>query len=254
MRLILLLLIFSLPAEIKSQQAQGLLVEYDYKFVINDINKAFLVGNSHRAYFFYSRNRELAYEKLIESTNGSAINPYFLYKYDYANNLIYQPIGYMALQGKKFEGDISADSISDLRWNIEAEHKEILGYRCIKAVTVFRGRKYTVWFAPDIPTTVFPWKLNGTPGLILEFADDQNFIKGAATRLILNKDFTVPAGIKSKFGTDLTTSVPYRRVIEEENRYLIEKLNQQVAALPAGTAYQLPDSRAFTAEKSFEWE
>ncbi len=53
-------------------------------------------------------------------------------------------------------------------WEIGDAVKGILGYECIEATTEFHGRKWTAWFAPEIPVQNEPWKLGGLPGLILE--------------------------------------------------------------------------------------
>ena len=54
------------------------------------------------------------------------------------------------------------------RWEIADLTKQILGYECILASTDYHGRKWTVWFSPEIPVHNGPWKLDGLPGLILE--------------------------------------------------------------------------------------
>ncbi|MBD5346257.1 MAG: GLPGLI family protein [Bacteroides sp.] len=61
-------------------------------------------------------------------------------------------------------------------WEISDESKEIIGYQCFKATTDYRGRRWTAWFAPEIPVQDGPWKLCGLPGLILEAYDtDKNY-------------------------------------------------------------------------------
>ncbi len=54
------------------------------------------------------------------------------------------------------------------------ESREIAGYKCFRAATDFRGRKWNVWYAPDLPFNAGPWKLSGLPGLILEAEDADN--------------------------------------------------------------------------------
>lgn len=56
-------------------------------------------------------------------------------------------------------------------WCISDSTKNILGYECIKAECSFRGRKWLVWFTPEIPISEGPWKLNGLPGVILSAED-----------------------------------------------------------------------------------
>lgn len=63
------------------------------------------------------------------------------------------------------------------QWQIESDTREILSYTCQKAVTNFRGRRYEVWFAPELPLNDGPWKFSGLPGLILAAEDsDKNFV------------------------------------------------------------------------------
>ena len=63
------------------------------------------------------------------------------------------------------------EEMPSMNWEILDETKEIEGYACQKAVTDFRGRRWTAWFSPEIPVSEGPWKLQGLPGLILEAYD-----------------------------------------------------------------------------------
>ena len=56
-------------------------------------------------------------------------------------------------------------------WKLEKGTKDILGHKCNKATTEYRGRKYTAWYATDIPINNGPYVFQGLPGLIMEIED-----------------------------------------------------------------------------------
>lgn len=64
-----------------------------------------------------------------------------------------------------------SETIPSFDWKITGKTGPVLGYECNEAVTEFRGRKWHVWFAYDIPLRYGPWKLGGLPGLILKAED-----------------------------------------------------------------------------------
>lgn len=65
-----------------------------------------------------------------------------------------------------------------IEWDITNEAKNINEkIICYKATCNFRGRKYTAWFCPEIPTSLGPWKLFGLPGLIFDVYDENNEVK-----------------------------------------------------------------------------
>lgn len=64
-----------------------------------------------------------------------------------------------------------SDSTARFVWTIRPDTMTICGYACRKAEATFRGRQWTAWYAPGIPLSIGPWKLNGLPGLIVR-ADD----------------------------------------------------------------------------------
>lgn len=60
------------------------------------------------------------------------------------------------------------DSLATQDWKTNYTETEVYyGYECRKATCTFRGRKWTAWYAPELPYEYGPWKLNGLPGLIL---------------------------------------------------------------------------------------
>ena len=64
------------------------------------------------------------------------------------------------------------EPFSEIDWVIvEDSTKTILDYQCVMATTDFHGRKWTVWFTPEIPMHDGPWKFCGLPGLIMEASE-----------------------------------------------------------------------------------
>lgn len=56
-------------------------------------------------------------------------------------------------------------------WTLTEVRDSVLDYVCQQAMVDYAGRKWTAWYAPEIPVSDGPWKLFGLPGLILK-ADD----------------------------------------------------------------------------------
>lgn len=64
-----------------------------------------------------------------------------------------------------------------MNWKITKDTASFEGILCKKATTTFKGRKWTAWYAPDMPFLSGPWKLNGLPGLIIEAYDDKKEVQ-----------------------------------------------------------------------------
>lgn len=55
-----------------------------------------------------------------------------------------------------------------IRWKLSEDTLTVCGYLCKKATCELHGRKWTVRYSEEIPTSAGPWKLCGLPGLIVE--------------------------------------------------------------------------------------
>ena len=94
-------------------------------------------------------------------------------------------------------------------WSMKEGEDSISGYMCRKAVGEFRGKKWDVLYAEDIPSVAGPWKLQGLPGLITYAMD----AKGIHTfRLIAVYQDSVPI-TRSRGNTSSKFSVPDRRFL-----------------------------------------
>jgi GLPGLI family protein len=70
-----------------------------------------------------------------------------------------------------FNNYLITDALPAIDWKISGDTATFGGLHCQKATTHFKGRDYTVWFCPDLPLHIGPWKLNGLPGVIVEAYD-----------------------------------------------------------------------------------
>ena len=70
-----------------------------------------------------------------------------------------------------------------IKWTLNDNTLTVAGYLCKTAVCQLHGRKWTVCYAEDIPTTAGPWKLGGLPGLIVEAVSDDGLHRFTLTEL-----------------------------------------------------------------------
>jgi len=59
-----------------------------------------------------------------------------------------------------------------IAWTLSDDTLTVAGYLCKTATCQLHGRKWTVRYSEDIPTSAGPWKLCGLPGLVLKADTD----------------------------------------------------------------------------------
>ena len=116
------------------------------------------------------------FNKSLEDFNRHRDRTRFLSSFPRARSgtFVYKnyPRGEMTVtDGVVGESGIYRDTLNAQQWQIGDSTRNILGYACQMAECDFRGRHWTVWFAPDVPISDGPWKLGGLPGLIMEAYD-----------------------------------------------------------------------------------
>ena len=73
-----------------------------------------------------------------------------------------------------------SEPVPKQEWKISSDTATILGYKCMKATTTFRGRTYNAWFTLMLPIRQGLWKFNGLPGLILKVSDTKGYFEWVA--------------------------------------------------------------------------
>ena len=132
------------------------------------------------------------------------------------------PTGQMTITDRISSQDYRyVDSLHTQTWTMGDSTREVLGYTCQQATADFRGRRWTAWFATDIPVSDGPWKLGGLPGLILEAYDEGQQYVFTAVGLERVKDeliiFNRPFGGNHRF--EQTNRLDFLRM---ERRFLMD--------------------------------
>lgn len=127
------------------------------------------------------------------------------------------------------------------KWKKIDSVKVIAGYTCKLATKEFRGRKYFVWYALQIPTSSGPWKFNKLGGLILEVRDKKGQFSIQAKKI----SFFKPKSKKGKFYThklsdlnkksndwNLISMNELKQFIKEKDELMLQRIKEQ---LPRGS-------------------
>ncbi len=95
------------------------------------------------------------------------------------------------------------DSISQLKWKMLGEYRNIAGFNCRKAATIIMDSIYVIaFFTDEIPVSAGPESFQGLPGMILGIVIPRMNMTYFATKvenqMISEKDLSVPTSTKNK--------------------------------------------------------
>lgn len=124
---------------------------------------------------------------------------------------------------------VMEESMPDYDWQLADSTRNILGYECQMATTVFNGREWTVWFTPEIPVTNGPWKLGGLPGLILEAAEPTGLYNFVATGLRQTS-----REIKPVYSSESYTKIDRKEYLKIKRKMVdntVSQMNAQLSGL-----------------------
>jgi GLPGLI family protein len=125
------------------------------------------------------------------------------------------------------EKSIVVENINPLSWTIINDTVKKIGtYNCSYATTLFRGRKFYVWFTSEINTDFGPWKLNGLPGLILEAIDET---KEVAFYLKSIENYSMKIEELDFLNKNLITEAEYKIQFEKKIENLESKIKSKAS-------------------------
>ena len=104
-------------------------------------------------------------------------------------------------------------------WTLNEDTATICGYLCQKATTTYGGRKWIVWYAPEIASGYGPWKFGGLPGLVLAAENEEHIFHFTATSI-------------RKSSVPLTFHADAQRLSIKRDRFVKDKIRFESADDP----------------------
>lgn len=149
---------------------------------------------------------------------------------------------------------IVKEGLPAIEWNIKLDStREIMGFNCVEAEAVFRGRFYTAWFSPEIPVPFGPWKLQGLPGLILEAYDKMDEVHFYATQLKYEQGYMKKLNSSNENGDH--SEISLKDYIDLRQKDVEKQLAKILAALPRDTKVSnIKTSKYKGLELEYPWE
>lgn len=241
-------------------QNKEMLIEYDVYYNTSSprIRTSYLaIFNSNKSQFIEMPNyRLINKEKKDEINDGETIT--FEQngikkeiKIDFITKKLYS-IERLFLNKTIFK--VSED-LPKFNWDVTfKETKRIGNYDCSKAETYFRGRRYTIWYAKDIPIRFGPWKFHSTPGLILEAYDESSTYKWVVVKISKIDDDFKKFASNVDFDKELTIKdFTKKKYGKREDIDIFDKSLQ--SKLPRGTSLKINRNlKRQGRELIYEWE
>ena len=124
-------------------------------------------------------------------------------------------------------------------WTLCDDTLTVGGFLCKTATCLLHGRKWTVHYAEDLPTSAGPWKLCGLPGMILEAKTDDN-----VHRFIVADIRRTASPIYYEHNA-ITSRIAEEKLIKNRIKIFGNKL------YPKKPTYYIPDHRSMNADETF---
>ncbi len=135
----------------------------------------------------------------------------------------------------------------EINWELLEEQKNIGKFLANKAICNFRGRNYTAWYSPQIPSAIGPWKLNGLPGMILEVHEADNILEIFFKSIRISNDVVPDREVIFDSGQSITL----KEYAENQHKLADELLKKIASKLPRGTRISVDGKTENFIEREF---
>ena len=169
-------------------QAQNHRFIYEYKFVSDSTQKDH--STSEMMFLDITKNGSKYYSREVyvqdsimradlEKQMKAGVSNFNIKRNDAKGKVRYKVTKDYTKNKTFFNTRIGTDSYKILEdrtldWKILPEKQKIGSWEAQKATTEFAGRKWTAWFAEELPFNDGPYKFKGLPGLIVKISDETN--------------------------------------------------------------------------------
>lgn len=176
---------------------------FSYNMYVSDST---LLEGSKKGLFLMPPNKKMSQDRVNKTANSNQI--LFIKQLSFSKYFVNETI--------------------DLKWKLYPEYITVLNYKAQKATTEFGGRKWTAWFAKDIPFQDGPYKFKGLPGLIVKIEDASKThifeLKGIKNT---NYDFVYPDLNNSR-----KINIDYPKFVKIYKNYRISPMADMVGKFP----------------------
>lgn len=167
------------------------------------------------------------------------------------------PIKEVVYLDKILQDEMGYREAINWKWHVSQEKAKIGEYTAQKATASFGGRKWTAWFASDLPFSDGPYKFYGLPGLIVKVQDSD---KQLTWTLVGNKKISnyselslADRGTKSNAENKTGLIIPKEKFTKIFNDYKVDPLGSVKGKMtPEQLSQKMPDGR--TVSEAFKSE
>lgn len=114
------------------------------------VSDSTLLADSKKGLMTMPPNKKMSSDRMLKTSNSGRIK--FITRIGFTKYFVDENISF--------------------NWTLHSEYINVLNYKAQKATTEYGGRKWTAWFAKDIPFQDGPYKFKDLPGLIIKIEDE----------------------------------------------------------------------------------